>query len=315
MKVSVIIANRNDTVMLAVTLRSAIEELTAVPGGGEVVIVDNSDNDIYEVMQAVVPSGYRRSRPPKVRLFRQDFPCLFTAREEAAKHAKGEYILCVDSHVIFGHNSIINAVNFMNRKKRQPVGFGSLPVNWLCQHERTSRHDMKSIHGTWNKLYQEERLISWKGMPWICRRDWFLSKLCGYFSLAQHRLSWGGGDMHLGLKSWVLGYENWAIPTRPIIHIGPLPVVARSHAPPYRLYKRSGDTPMGIGWLVSLIALHGERYVMSQEFNTFYQNRTRRSVSDDWEAASTYARDEKEWIKGKIVRTVDELKTNPPWGV
>lgn len=35
MRVSVIIANRNDTAMLAITVRSALEKLSAVPGGGE----------------------------------------------------------------------------------------------------------------------------------------------------------------------------------------------------------------------------------------------------------------------------------------
>ena len=40
--------------------------------------------------------------------------------ETAARQAKGEYIFCVDSHMIFGHDSIINAVHFMNRRRRQP---------------------------------------------------------------------------------------------------------------------------------------------------------------------------------------------------
>lgn len=301
--------------MLAVTVRSAIEALHAVSGGGEVVVVDNSDQEIFDALNALLPSGYRKGKDPKIRVFRQDFPCLFTAREEAAKHAKGDYILCVDSHVLFGHNSVVDAVHFMNRKKKQKVGFGHLPINWLCQHERASKHDMKSIHGTWGKQYFKETVIGWKGMPWICGRKWFLNKLGGYFSLAQHKLSWGGGDMHLGLKSWCLGYENWAIPTRPVIHIGPLPTIARPYAPPYRLYRGSGTSVMGIGWLVSLIVLNGEKYAMSNEFTTFYQNRTGRTISEDWEQAVKYARDEKNWISDKVVISIDNIMKKPPWKV
>jgi hypothetical protein len=225
--------------MLAVTIRSALAELTAIDGGGEVVIVDNSDKKYQEceAVKAMIPDRYLGE---EVKLYYQDYPCLFTARDEAARRASGEYIINVDSHCIFGRDSIKDAVDFMDRRANDPlIGFGHMPLNWLCQAAEAGKHDMEFLHGSWGKLYNDERPIGWKGMPWICRRKWFLNDLGGYGALSEHRLSWGGGDMYLGLKTWILGYQNWSIVSRPVIHIGPFPKVARQWMR-YRVYKQSG---------------------------------------------------------------------------
>ena len=312
MRVSVIIANRNDVEKLAITVRSCLEDLTAVPGGGEVIVVDNSDKEIYEVMEAILPVGYRRAQ--KIRLFRQDFPCLFTAREEAARQARGDYLFCLDSHCLIGHNTIVDCVHFMNRNKDKKIGFAHPPINWLCQHERASRHDMRLIYGTWGKHYSYETKISWKGMPWMCRRDWFLNDLQGYGALAQHRLAWGGGDMHLGLKSWVLGYENWAVPTRPVIHIGPLPVVARKYCK-YRHYSQSGEHFPWIGSLVSILALHGDELLKDEGFRSFMEDRNCVNIKEHYALAMDIAKDERQRIENDRRRTFESLMQNPPWAV
>lgn len=292
--------------MLGITVRSAIEELSAVPGGGEVIVVDNSDPHIQKVVADVFPGRYVKRN--KIRIFYQDFPCLFTAREEAARQAKGDYIFCVDSHCIFGHDSIINAVHFMNRHKREPIGFGHVPVNWLCQHEETARHDMKMIHGSWGKLYDYERPISWKGMPWICRRSWFLEQLNGYGLFAKHKLAWGGGDMYLGLKAWMLGYENWAIPSRPVIHIGPLPVSLRQfHA--YRVYSKSGDTTQYVGWVAALLSMGADSYIESKDFQKFMDIRFGGAKDKILREAKKYV--ERVWFKKHSKRSFDELLQEP----
>jgi glycosyltransferase involved in cell wall biosynthesis len=312
MKVSVIIANRNDVEMLAVTVRSAIEELSAVPGGGEVVIVDNSDDEIYEALPALLPAGYRRGKNPKIRYFRQDYPCLFTARQKAAQEAKGDYIFCVDSHCIIGHNVIVDLVHFMNRNRNRKIGFAHAPVNWLCQWEGASRHDMKEIFGTWGKLYNDERKMSWKGMPWMCRKDWFLNDMKGYGALSDNQLAWGGGDMYLGLKSWILGYENWAVPTRPVIHIGPLPAIARKFWK-YRRYQKSGEGLPGLGYLVALFAIGGDSLVYDEKFSNFISNRHGIKVSKYAETAKRMAADERRYIEKNQSMTFDEMRHRRPW--
>ncbi|MCK4821931.1 glycosyltransferase family 2 protein, partial [bacterium] len=218
MKVSIIISNRNDVSMLVVTLRSCIEELRPLGlKNCEIVVCDNSDIETYKLLGSAVPIGYVRDRLIKV--FRQDFPCLFSARETAIKHASGDYILCVDSHCIIGRDMILDLVNFMDSKQSDPtLGFAHAPINWAHQHERASKHDRDmSVNelGDWGGLRSTPQTITWKGMPWICRREWFLNKetgIGGYGSLAEHKVSWGGGDMFIGLKPWLLGFKNWAVP-------------------------------------------------------------------------------------------------------
>ena len=178
MKLSVIISTRNETVMLAVTIRSCLEALKAVQGGGEVVVVDNSDSKIWKMVQAVIPRGYIDEG--KVQLIRQDFPCLFTARETAIRSAKGQYIACIDAHMLIGHNMFKDIVDFMNRKRNDPkLGFGHAPISWAHQHERVAKHDRVVTEcelGSWGKVLDKERRITWKGMPWVCRRNWFLNQ-------------------------------------------------------------------------------------------------------------------------------------------
>jgi hypothetical protein len=185
-------------------------------------------------------------------------------------------------------------------------------VNWLCQWEGAARHDMKEIFGTWGKLYNHERKISWKGMPWMSRRDWFLDKLNGYGALAENKLAWGGGDMHLGLKTWVLGYENWAVPTRPVIHIGPLPTAARKFWK-YRKYQASGDGLPGMGYLVSLFAMGADKLAYDQRFVNFISDRHGIKVGESAEFAKGLAEKERQFIDKNKAMTFNDMWDNPPW--
>ena len=273
MKLSIIISNRNDLTMLSVTVRSCIEALRPLGlENCEIVIADNSDEPTYKMLNSVLPTGY--CRDGLLKIVRQDFSCLFTARELAVANSSGEYVLCLDSHMLVGHNMFLDLVNFMDSKKDDPtLGFAHAPINWAHQHHRASKHDRDmSQHelGSWNTKYEKERTITWKGMPWICRREWFLDKkagLGGYGALAQHSLSWGGGDLHIGVKPWLLGFKNWAVPCNPGIHIGPFPKIdmvkgeknsAIVGPDKYRLYAASGVGPHAIGFLVSCYVLGGE---------------------------------------------------------
>jgi glycosyltransferase involved in cell wall biosynthesis len=130
-KVSIVISNRNDTAMLAVTVRSCIEELKPLgEGNGEIVICDNSDIEIYKRLSSIIPIKYIQDGLIKV--IRQPFPCLFTARETAIRQAKGKYILCLDSHMIVGRDMILDLVNFMDSKKDdKTLGTGHISMNHI----------------------------------------------------------------------------------------------------------------------------------------------------------------------------------------
>ena len=327
-KVSIIISNRNDTAMLAVTIRSCIEELKSFgKGDGEIVICDNSDIEIYRKLSSIIPIKYIQEGLIKV--IRQDFPCLFTARETAIKHAKGDYILCVDSHMIIGRDMILGLINFMDSKKDdKTLGFAHAPINWAHQHEDNSKHDRDmSINelGDWGASYNRERTITWKGMPWICRREWFLDKekgLGGYGALAEHKLSWGGGDMHIGIKPWLLGFKNWAVPCSPGIHIGPFPKIDIKGKNPnavnvsqdkYRLWSKSGQGPHAIGFLVSCFILGGEqmmernRKAITEKFGKFID------VNRWWEKAKQYGKEEKLWLDNRKIMSFEQLLKTKPW--
>lgn len=330
MKLSIIISNRNDLTMLSVTVRSSIEALKPIGlDQCEIVIADNSDEPQYKLINSVLPTGY--CREGLLKIFRQEQPCLFSARELAVSKSTGDYILCLDSHMLVGNNMFVDLVRFMDERSDDPtIGFAHAPINWAHQHERTSKHDRDmSINelGNWNLKYEKERTITWKGMPWICRRPWFLDKesgLGGYGALAQHSISWGGGDMHIGVKPWLLGYKNWAVPTSPGIHIGPFPKIdtvkgdknsAAVGPDKYRLYSVSGSYPHTFGFLVSCYVLGGEP--MMKRNKEAITNRFGRYIDVDkhWNKAIELGQDERTWLEKRQVISFEELLVKKPWEI
>jgi len=185
--------------------------------------------------------------------------------------------------------------------------------------------------GPWGSAYRDERTITWKGMPWMCRKTWFLDKeagLGGYGALADNKVSWGGGDMHIGVKPWLLGFKNWAVPTRPFIHIGPFPKLdikdqKRKDAPVlgdplandyrYRLYKTSGNYPHTFGFLVSCYVLGGEPMFRRNE--PFLRNKFGRyiDINKMWPEAMRLGQAEKEWLDAHKIMTFEEMLELQPW--
>ena len=315
-KLSVIISNRNDVLLLATTVRSCIEEfqpLLAEDIGCEVVICDNSDDQQWINMQAAIPGGYVKDGT--IKIIRQDFACLFTARERAIEAASGRYVVCLDSHMLVGHRMLYDLFHFMERSSDR-VAFAHAPISWVHQHERASRHDRDMSEcelGSWGPAYHSERKITWKGMPWICRKEFFLKELGGYGALSQHKLAWGGGDMHIGIKPWLLGYENWAVPTRPGIHLGPLPQTVRGPTrEKYRLYAVSGKGTVCSGFLVSCYVLGGEA-MMKRNATVLDKRFKQMDSSKEWVRAISRGETEKAWLDKVRVMTFEEMMRDQPW--
>ena len=89
MKLSIIISNRNDIVMLNVTLNKAIEMLKGVLCESVIVVFDNSDPKFKELLGIACPVGFIKKH--NVRIIHQEAPCFTSARMAAAEAAKGEY--------------------------------------------------------------------------------------------------------------------------------------------------------------------------------------------------------------------------------
>jgi glycosyltransferase involved in cell wall biosynthesis len=319
MKLSVIIPNRNDTVMLGITVRSALEELKALDNDGEIVIVDNSDEDIWKIIKTVnvSPINLGYVEEGKVQLIHQPFPSLYSARQTGIEKAKGEYVYNMDSHTIVGHNSLLDLVNFMDSRKGSKVGFGFAPIGWVSQHENWARHDIrtdKTIFGEWGRLYKEPTKICWNFGSRICNREWFLNTHGGYDFFAKERLSWGGGELYIPVKSWLLGYECWAVPTSSQYHIGPFSnEIQQRCGYKYRVYTGTGNGKLGIGILAAFYALAGpdgkaELNKVSKVYTQYGLN-----LNGDWEYAKNIARQAREDIQKRQVISYRELIEKRPW--
>lgn len=322
MKASIIIPNRNDTIMLSITVRSALEELKSIDNDGEIIVVDNSDEDFWRVLKNPdkSPLSLRYVREGKVRLIRQSFPSLYSARQTAIEAAQGEYIINNDSHVLYGRNVVKDVVDFMDNDKEKKVGLGFSPIGWITGPEILARHDIQpnakgSIFGPWGRRYYEPTKISWNFGFRIARRDWLLNECKGFGFFAKKQVSWGGGEFYIAMKSWLLGKENWAIPANPMYHIGPFsPEIERLDGHRYRLYGKSGNGKTAIGILAAFYALGGHEikdYVRKNEVGLAQQYSL--DIDRDWPEACRLAKEDRRWIKEHQVMSFQDLLEQQPW--
>lgn len=317
MKLSVIIPSRNESVMLSITVRSVLEELKAVPGGGEVIVVDNSDEDIWKVISTVnvSPLSLQYVEDGSVRLIRQPYASLYSAREHGIQASKGEYVCNLDAHMIIGHNSLRDLVAFMDQAG-PTVGQAFAPVGWISQHECMARHDIRtdegSIFGNWGRTYDKPTKICWNFGFKTFRKEMH-DAVGGYGFFARDRLSWGGGEFYMAIKPWLLGYENWAVPCSPHFHIGPFSDGVERLGYHYRTYSSSGKGKTGIGVLAAFYALAGEdgkeEALKTQKALKQYGI----DVERDWPEARRLAEADWEWLKARQVLPFTEFLKKRPW--
>jgi glycosyltransferase involved in cell wall biosynthesis len=306
MKLSVIISSRNELVMLNITLNNLLESFKGLNYKCEVVICDNSDDNYWKLLPSVIPTTW--TKRGLVRVLRQEQPCFTSARMTAAKEAKGEYILCVDSHVLFGLRTIHDSVDFMDRRKDDnSLAFGHPPIRWAHQGDPGMKHSVKVSpdglpNGGWGLAYREESPMFWKFMPWICRRDWYLNVLNGYGTHSEKMISWGGAEMIQQMKALMLGYTNYAIITDPVIHIGPYtPEIVKLGGYKYRTYTQNGNQPHGFGVILGFYILGGEGlgYKHAKIAESQIKNRHNINVDDYWAKAIELGKEEHEWLMAR----------------
>jgi hypothetical protein len=158
----------------------------------------------------------------------------------------------------------------------------------------------------------------------MCRRSWFLDRdkgLNAYGALAEHAISWGGGDMHIGIKPWLLGFKNWAVPSNPVHHIGPFPKIDTNKDPntvaigadKYRLYSSSGNYPHTFGFLVSCYVLGGEEMIDRNE-KAITKRFGRYLNVKRWRAkAIELGQKERDWLLSRQKLSFEQLLEAKPW--
>jgi glycosyltransferase involved in cell wall biosynthesis len=318
MKISIIIPNRNDTVMLGVTVRSAIEALKAIDNDGEIIVADNSDSDIYRIIKkpncSPVPLiGYINDGILKY--VRQDFPSMYSAYELGAQEAQGEYLFRSDSHVMYGHNVLKDCISFMDNND---IGFGFSPIGWWNLHERMAKSHISEnknggIFGTWGKRIDLPAKIPWNFGFRIVRKDWY-EQVGGFGFFAKERISWGGGEFYIAMKSWLFGRENWAMPASPMYHIGPYSKEVEKLGYRFRQYGASGNGRQGLGILSAFYALGGdEAKEEALKSKDGLKDQYGLDVDRDWKEASKYALEDRKFIEANQTMTFKELLEVKPW--
>ena len=319
MKVSIVIPNRNDSVMLGVTIRTALECLKEIDNDGEVIVVDNSDDDIYRVITtpnvSPIPLGCRRSGMLKI--IRQDFPSMYSARQTGFENASGEYLMGSDSHTIWGRGLVKDCVEFM--EKNPDAGIGFSPINWMNRPDGFAKtniapHENGGIFGNWGKSgILPSRKICWNFGFRITRKDWYF-KIGGMSFFAKKRISWGGGEFYISLKSWLMGRANWSIKTSPLYHIGPFSSEVERLGYRFRQYGASGNGKQGIGILAAFYALGGDKakHEAAKSANGLYQQHGL-VVDRDWPEARLLAEEDHQWILKNQAISFEELLHQRPW--
>ncbi len=125
-------------------------------------------------------------------------------------------------------------------------------------------------------------------------------------------MSWGGGDVYLALKPWLLGYENWSIPCRPGIHIGPYSKLDRKYYK-YRIWGKSGETALWYGLLAASYVFGKDEVNNEVTQLRWYHCKTFENNPEHWENIKRMCSDERNWIQSRQKMTIDELLKNKPW--
>lgn len=240
-----------------VTFRSALEEFKAGVNG-EVIICDNSDNKAF---MRSLRGKFRESEwltDGVVKYTDQPYPCIFTAREKAIDLAEGKYIMIVDSHCLFGKDSLITMLDCAERNENGGFTYGLMNFSRDHEHDSFCDRDISDFLGIRQYKYDyksEEYEIPFRGMPFLCRREFF-DEIGRYGALSRYRLSWGGGDFYLGMKSLMFGYTNIMTTKASVIHLGPF---KNSKYFPVSFIRESGrEYPKRFGMLLTAYIVGGK---------------------------------------------------------
>lgn len=308
MDLSVIISERNDPVATLITARNVIEEFKACGPNfqGEVIIVDNSDNpQKRQTLQDIIPAGYVRRK--QIKIFHQDFQCLFSARELGVSKSTGNYILILDSHCLMYYEAIKNFLNFAKSTDNLGIVFG--PMCYSKSHESDAFCD-RNIK-TFIPIRKcaclplESYKISIRSMPFMISRSLW-TEIKGYSPLSTHKLCWGGGDFLIGFKPLLFGYDNWMLTTAGAVHLGPFS--DRGQFAASYLNSSQNSYHRYVGMLTAAFVIGGNNLLQTR-YDQLKKRNPNIDIKRMKDLAITFGSLDRRWIETKSKYNYQELTT------
>lgn len=296
--------------MLSVTVLSAIEALKADGVNGEVVVVENSDPILHEAAKTCIAGQIKEKT---VRVIRLESPSIAKAIHLAHQEARGEFIFYTDAHTFIAPGTIKAMLDFFRRHEGEPIGFLNASIQWAHRSSATKRTHMSvevNPLGAWAgaTCISKEQKVPWKGMPYMIRKSVW-DDIGGYGCCAEHELGWGILS-YIGVKSWIFGYENWAIPDGVVYHFGEWPQNVREFVR-YRTYQDGGKHP-GLAKAVTLYVFGGEemlrKYFDCDGIKTHF-----RCLDDAILLAREFGSSERLSISHRFKKTFQQLLSERPW--
>ena len=127
---------------------------------------------------------------------------------------------------------------------------------------------------------------------------------------AEHKLGWGV-LRYLGMKPWLLGRENWIVPSGVVYHFGEWPEAARELVK-YRTYSKSGESRAGVAYAVAAYVMGGEEF-LRQEWEPAKMSRFMPSLEWAIAEAKRIGEQDRQWILANQIISLQDLLANPPW--
>jgi glycosyltransferase involved in cell wall biosynthesis len=313
MKVSVVLASKNELTMLLMTVLSAREALNFAGVEGEIIVVDNSDPEFKPAVKSIL-AGVISDKT--IRLFHEEVESAAKIIDRCHREASGEFLFFTDAHTLVGHDTIKHLLDFYEKNDTGKMAFLYAPIQWAHQ-AKQYRYTHFSIKGnklgSWCKSssLKEPAKVPWKGMPYLIRRSTYLA-IDGYGCCAEYNLGWGA-LYYLGPKPWLLGYENWAIPEGVVYHFGGWPDEVEKHVK-YRTYGNKNPTPYGSPIAVACYVFGGEELLKNEYENLPLLKRLFKTYEDALTVAKKFGEVERQQMQGRMKISYNDLLDNPPWG-
>lgn len=312
-RVSVVTASRNETAMLVMTAISVREALAADGLEGEFFVVDNSDPQIHRAVQDVM---HGQVKSHHARIVHEPTPSLAKAVDRAHREALHDIVFYIDAHCLIAPGTLRAIVDFYQRHAGERIGFVHAPIQWAHRSDATRMTHFgfaDSPLGSWagGGLVTHEQKVTWKGMPHAIQKSVY-ADIGGLGCMAQHRLGWSI-MRYLGIRPWVLGYQNWAIPHGTVYHFGEWPASAKKHAI-YRHYQNSGPA-VGAGLPLTAYVYADEAYLRST-YEASGMAQHFKDIDHALATAKQYGTADRTDLQSRATfRSLPDLLASPPWTI